>query len=175
MILHCACISFISFRKFMFIISFFIFYWGVVSIYCCCLVAKLCLTLCSPMNCSPPGFPVLRCLLEFAQTDVRWVSDAVQPSHPPFLSGFPSGSGVTSPHAVQEAQAWSLDWKDPLDKEMAIYSSIAAWEIPWTEEPGGHDWGTNNNEWHISLCWFQVYSEKHLCTLPSEHHSPKLL
>ena len=31
----------------------------------------------------------------------------------------------------------SLDQEDPLKKEMAIHSSILAWEIPWTEEPGG--------------------------------------
>ena len=31
----------------------------------------------------------------------------------------------------------SLDQEDPLEKEMAIHSSILAWEIPWTEEPGG--------------------------------------
>ena len=31
----------------------------------------------------------------------------------------------------------SLGWEDPLEKEMATYSSILAWEIPWTEEPGG--------------------------------------
>ena len=33
--------------------------------------------------------------------------------------------------------ASSLDWEDPLEKEMATYSSILAWEIPWTEEPSG--------------------------------------
>ena len=41
---------------------------------------------------------------------------------------------------VQETQEmWvrSLDWEDPLEKEMATHSSILAWEIPWTEEPGG--------------------------------------
>ena len=44
---------------------------------CCCLVAKLSPTLCDPMNCSPPGFPVLHHLLEFAQTHVHRVSDAI--------------------------------------------------------------------------------------------------
>ena len=48
----------------------------------CCLVAKLCLTLCDPMDCSTPGFPVLHHLLEFAQTHVHRVSDAIQLSHP---------------------------------------------------------------------------------------------
>ena len=39
-------------------------------------------TLCNPTDCSTPGFLVLHCLLEFARTKVRWVSDAIQPSHP---------------------------------------------------------------------------------------------
>ena len=34
-------------------------------------------------------------------------------------------------------QVGSMDWEDPLQKEMATHSSILAWEIPWTEEPGG--------------------------------------
>ena len=47
----------------------------------CCSVTKLCLTVCDPRGCSLPGFPVLRHLLEFAQTHVHWVNDAIQPSH----------------------------------------------------------------------------------------------
>ena len=38
---------------------------------------------------------------------------------------------------MQETWAWSLGWKEPLEKEMAAHSSIFAWEILWTEEPGG--------------------------------------
>ena len=44
-------------------------------------VAKLCLTLCDPMDCSTPGFLVLHHLLKFAQTHVHWVCVAFQPSH----------------------------------------------------------------------------------------------
>ena len=47
---------------------------------------------------------------------------------------------VKNPPAMQETQeTWvrSLGWEDPLEKEMATRSSILAWEIPWTEEPGG--------------------------------------
>ena len=36
-----------------------------------------------------------------------------------------------------ETQLRSLGWEEPLEKEMAAYSSILAWRIPWTEEPGG--------------------------------------
>ena len=38
---------------------------------------------------------------------------------------------------VQEPQVQSLNREDPLEEEMATHSSILAWEIPWTEEPGG--------------------------------------
>ena len=38
--------------------------------------------------------------------------------------------------AVQETQVWSLGQEDPLEKEMATHSSILAWKISWTEEPG---------------------------------------
>ena len=48
----------------------------------CFSVSQLCLTLCNPMNCSAPGFPVLHYLPEFAQTHVHWVNDVIQPSHP---------------------------------------------------------------------------------------------
>ena len=45
-------------------------------------VTQSCLTLCNPMNCSTPGLPVHHQLLEFIQTHVYRVSDAIQPSHP---------------------------------------------------------------------------------------------
>ena len=54
---------------------------------------------------------------------------------------------------MQETQVQTLGREDPLEKGMATHSSILAWEIPWTEEPGGlqsmgsqrigHDWATN--------------------------------
>ena len=60
--------------------------------------------------------------------------------------GFPGGSV----QETQEMLIWSLGQEDPLEEEMALHSSILAWEIPWTEEPGrqqsrgservGHDW-----------------------------------
>ena len=62
--------------------------------------------------------------------------------------------------AMQEMWVWSLGQEDPLEKEMATHSSILAWSIPWTEEPGrlqsmgsqrvGHKWATsllNTGEW----------------------------
>ena len=59
---------------------------------CCWSVSQSCPTLCSPMDCSTPGFPVLHYLPKFAQTHVHWVDDAIQPSSPlsPLPSIFPS-------------------------------------------------------------------------------------
>ena len=56
----------------------FVMSWGD----CCCSAAQLCQTLCNPMDCSTSGFPVLHHFPEFAQTHIRWVSDAVQSSRP---------------------------------------------------------------------------------------------
>ena len=49
--------------------------------------------------------------------------------------GLPGGSVIQLP--VQEVGAQSLDWEDPLEKEMAAHSRILTWEIPRTEESGG--------------------------------------
>ena len=72
------------------------------SVLCCghCFsVAKLCPTLCDPMECSTSGFPVPYHLLKFVQTHIHWVGDAIQPPHP-LLS--------TSPPALNLSQCQDL-------------------------------------------------------------------
>ena len=71
---------------------------------------------------------------------------------------------------MQEIQVQSQDQEDPLEKGMAIHSSILAWRIPWTVEPGGlqsvglqrvrHDWATN-----ITLLFFHYANFFHLLVL----------
>ena len=51
--------------------------------------------------------------------------------------GFPGGSVVKNPPAMQETWVRSLGWEDPLEKGMAIHSGILAWRIPWSEEADG--------------------------------------
>ena len=50
---------------------------------------------------------------------------------------FQGGSVVKNPPINAGEWVRSLGWEDPLEKETATHSSILAWEIPWTEEPGG--------------------------------------
>ena len=96
--------------------------WLLSLLYCeiCCPVTK-CLTLYDPMDWSMPGFPVLHYLLEFSQTHVYWVNDAIQPSHPvaPFSSCLQSFPGlfhwVSSSHQVAKVlelqlQHQSFQW-----------------------------------------------------------------
>ena len=119
-------------------------------------VTQSCLTLCDPMDCSMPGLLVHHQLLEFTQTHVHWVGDAIQPSHPlssPSLPTFnlPQHQGLSQ--WVSSSQVQSLGQEDPLEKGMATLSSILAWRTPWTMEPGklqsnglqrvGHSWMTN--------------------------------
>ena len=181
------------------------------------------------MDCSMPDFPVFHYLPELAQTHVRWVGDAIQPSHPLSptfsfcLQSFPasgsfqmswlfiSGGRSTGDSASASVLPMNiLDWsplgwtgwislqskglsrdfsnttvqkhqffwhpvaqiiklrlqcrkpsfspwvgKIPLEEERDTHSSILAWKIPWTGEPGGlqpigservgHDWMTNTH------------------------------
>jgi len=53
------------------------------------------------------------------------------------ITGFLSGSVGKNLSANAGATVQSLSQEDPLEKEMATHSSILAWRIPWTEEPGG--------------------------------------
>ena len=74
-----------------------------------CSVALSCLTLCDPMDCSTPGFPVLHHLPELAQTHVHWVGDAIQPSCPG------SSKWMSSSHQVAklldlQCQHQSFQW-----------------------------------------------------------------
>ena len=80
-------------------------------------VTQSCMTLCDPMNCSTPGLPVHHQLLEFTQTQVHPVGDAIQPSHPLSSPSLPAPNPsqhqglfqwVSSLH--QEPKYWSFSF-----------------------------------------------------------------
>ena len=53
-----------------------------------------------------------------------------------FLMGFPGGSVVNNSLAMHKIRFRSLGWEDHLKREIVTHSSILAWKIPWTEDPG---------------------------------------
>ena len=94
---------------------------------CCYSDTKLCLTLCNPMNCSMPGFPVLLCFLEFAQIHVHLV-DAIQSSHP-FSINLSQHQGlfqwVGSSHQIKN---WNFSFSISISNE---YSGLISFRIYW--------------------------------------------
>ena len=89
-------------------------------------VAQSCLTLCYPLNLSTPGLPVHHQLLEFTQTQVHRVGDAIQPSHP--LSS-------PSPPAPNPSQHQSLSNESTLCMRWPKYWSFSFSIIPSKEHP----------------------------------------
>jgi len=98
---------------------------------CCCYpVAQPCLSLCDPMDCSTPGFPVLHHLLELSQTHVHWVGDAIQPSHPlsspspPALSVFSNESDL----CIRWPKYWSFSFNvSPSNEHSGLISLRMDW------------------------------------------------
>ena len=98
-------------------------------------VARLCPTLCNPMDCSTPGFPVHQQILELAQTHVHQVGDAIQPSHP-LLSPYPPAFNlsqhqslfqwVSSSHQVTEV--WSFSFSISPSSE---YLGLISFRMDW--------------------------------------------
>ena len=100
----------------------------------CSSVTKPCLTLCNSMDCSTPGFPVLQHLLEFAQTHVHWVGDAIQPSHP--LSSLLLSSVFPSIRVFSTESALHIKWPKYWHSSFSIspsneYSGLISFRIDW--------------------------------------------
>ena len=97
-------------------------------------MAKSCLSLCNPVDCSMPDFPVLHCLSEFAQTHVHCVNDAIQPSHPVTPSS--SCSHSFQHHGLfqwvgslyQVAKYWSFSFSISPSNE---YSGLTFFRTDW--------------------------------------------
>ena len=89
----------------------------------CCSVAQLCLTLCNPMDCSTPGFPVHHQLPEPTQTHVHCIGDAIQPSHP--LSS-PSPPAISlSQHQVFSESGLHIRWPKYWSFSVSLFSEYS--------------------------------------------------
>ena len=102
---------------------------------CCCSFAKSCPMLCDPMDCSMPGFPVLHHVLEFAQTYIHWVGDAIQPSYLPSSHSPPAFNlsqhqglfkWVSSSHQVAKGLEFQLQLSPSNE-----YSGLISFRIYW--------------------------------------------
>ena len=129
---------------------------------CCCSVAQSCLTLCDPMDCSMPGFPVLHHLPEFAQTHIHWVSDAIQPSHPLsslLPSVFPSIRVFSNESAlrIRRLKYWSSSFSlCPSNK----YSRLISFRIDWLDILAVHGTLKSLLQHHsskASILWCSVF------------------
>ena len=105
---------------------------------CCCSVAKLCQTLCYPMDCSTPGFSVLHRLLEFAQTHVHCVDDAIHhlvlycplllPSMFPSIRVFSNESALS----IRWPKYWSFSFSFSINLSNE-YSVLIFFRMDWLD------------------------------------------
>ena len=100
-------------------------------------VAQSCPTLCDPVNCSRPGLPVYHQLLEFTQTHIHRVGDAIQPSHPlsspsppapnsPSIRVFPSESAL----CMRWPKYWSFSFSISLSNE---HLGLISFRMDWLD------------------------------------------
>ena len=119
------------------------------------LVAQSCLTLCEPMNCSTPGLPVHHQHLEFIQTHVHRVSDAIQPSHP--LSS-------PSPPAPNPSQIRIFSNDSTLCMRWPKYWSFSLSISPSNEHPGLIS---------LRMDWLDLLAVQRTLKSLLQHHSSK--
>ena len=93
----------------------------------------------------PPLFPsfIPPALGEIASSQSTCTSP---PREKTLLWPFPGGSDSKDPPAMRETWVQSLGWDDPLEKGVATHSSILAWRIPSSEEPGYSPWGSKESD-----------------------------
>ena len=98
--------------------------------FCCWSVAKLCVTLCDPTDCTTPGFPVHHHLPEFGQIHVHRVSDAIQPSHPLWSPSPPAFSirvfSTESALPIMWPEYWSFSFSPSNE-----YSGLISFRMDW--------------------------------------------
>ena len=96
-------------------------------------------TLCNPMDCSTPGFPVHHQLLEFSQAHVHWVSDAIQPSHP-LLSPSPPVFNLSQIRVFSNESVLCIRYTLPKYKSFSFnispsneYSGLISFRMDWLD------------------------------------------
>jgi len=108
----------------------------------------------APLKCSMPGYPVLHHLLEFAQTHVHWVCDAIQPSH--LSSPYPPASVFPSIRVFSSESALHITWPK-------------YWSFSYSIDPSNKYSGLIS----FRMDWFNLLAVKGTLKSPLQHHSSK--
>ena len=146
---------------------------GDVSCWCCS-IAKLCPSLCDPMDCGTPGFPVLHYLPEFSQTHVHWVS--VMPSnnlilcHPLLLpSIFPSIRVFSNESAlcIRWPNYWSFSFSNsPPNEQSFLWFPLGLTGLISLQSKGLSRVFSSTTVWKYDIFGAQpsLWSSSHICT-----------
>ena len=127
----------------------------------CCSVAKSCLTLSDPTDCSMPGFPVLQNFLEFAQSHIPRVNIATQPSYP-LSSPSPPALNLSQHQVFSDESVLHIRWPKYWSFSFSIspsneYSGLVSFRIDW-----------------FDLLAVQGTLKRHLSTTVRKHQSSAL-
>ena len=100
-------------------------------------VAQSCPTLCDPMDCSTPGFPVHHQLLELTQTHIHRVGDVIQPSHP-LSSPSPPALNLSQHQGLSNESVFCIRWPKYWNFSFSIsssneYSGLISFRIDWLD------------------------------------------
>ena len=119
-------------------------------------VTQSCLTLWYLMDCSTPGFHVHHQLLEFIQTHVHWVGDAIQPSHP-LLSPFPPAFNLSSIRIFSNESVLHIRWPN-------------YWSFSFSISPSNEDSGLIS----FRMDWFALIAVQGTLKSLLQHHTSKV-
>ena len=129
-----------------------------VGIICCwCSVAQSCPTLCNPMDCSTPRFPVFHYLPKFAQTQVCWLNNAIQPSHPLYPLLFP-------PSIFSRIKVFSKEWA-------LCIRQPKIWRFNFSISPSNECSGSIS----FRIDWFDLLAVQETLRSLLQHHSLETL
>ena len=131
--------------------------------HCCWSVRKSCWTHCDPMECSTPDslpFIIIHVFYKYIWYAVKMSMTSGDTHIAVVMVNSRNNTcfnhrHIKSPPAMWETRVQSLGWGDPLEEGMETHSSILAWRIPWTDEPGSlqykgsqrvrHHWATQHS------------------------------
>ena len=120
-------------------------------------VSQSCLTHCDPMNHSMPGLPVHHQLLEFTQTHVHWVGDAIQPSHP-LSSLSPPAFNLSQPQVLSNESVLRIRWPK-------------SWSFSFNSSASNEHTGLIS----FRMDWLDLLAVQGTLKNLLQHHSSKLL